>query len=254
MKALTDKVAIVTGASSGIGQATARLFAREGAKLVLVARRQAELDALVAELAAGDAQAVACAGDVADERCAQAAVELALARFGGLDIAFNNAGTLGPLQPTPEIALAAWRETVDTNLTSAFLGAKYQLPALAARGGGSLIFTATFVGHTVGMPNMAAYAASKAGLVGLTQALASEFGAQGIRVNALLPGGTDTPMGRTVTNTPEARAFVESLHALKRLATPEEIARTVLYLASDASSFTTGTAMLVDGGVSISRT
>lgn len=253
MKALIDKVAIVTGASSGIGQATARLFAREGAKLVLVARRKTELDALVAELAENDAQALACAGDVADEACARAAVELACARFGGLDIAFNNAGTLGPMLPTPEVAPADWRAAVEVNLTSAFLAAKYQLPAMAARGGGSLIFTSTFVGYTVGMPHMAAYAASKAGLVGLTQALASECGAQGIRVNALLPGGTDTPMGRTVTNTPEARAYVESLHALRRLATPDEIARSALYLASDASSFTTGTALLVDGGVSIHR-
>lgn len=254
MKSLINKVAIITGASSGIGYETAKLFAQEGAKLVLVARRQAELDALVAELTAIDAEAVACAGDVTDEACAKAAVDLAVARFGGLDIAFNNAGTLGAMGPTPDVLLAGWRDTVDVNLTSAFLGAKYQIPAMAARGHGSLIFTSTFVGHTVGMPNMAAYAASKAGLIGLTQALASEFGAQGIRINAILPGGTDTPMGRTVANTAESRAFVESLHALKRLATPQEIARSVLYLASDAASFTTGTAMLVDGGLSINRT
>ena len=101
---------------------------------------------------------------------------------------------------------------------------------------------------------MAAYAAAKAGLVGLVQVLACELGSVGIRVNAILPGGTDTPMGRAVTSTPEARAFVEGLHALKRIARPEEIARSVLYLASEASSFTTGTAMLVDGGVSITRT
>jgi NAD(P)-dependent dehydrogenase (short-subunit alcohol dehydrogenase family) len=103
------------------------------------------------------------------------------------------------------------------------------------------------------MPNMAAYAAGKSGLVGLTQALAAELGARGVRVNALLPGGTDTPMGRIVSNTPEALAYVEGLHALKRLAQPREIAQAALYLASDASSFTTGTALLVDGGVSISR-
>lgn len=254
MKALHNKVAIITGASSGIGYETAKLFAREGAKLVLVARGQAGLDALLAELAKDDAEAVACAGDVADEACAQAAVELALARFGGLDIAFNNAGTLGAMRPAPDLTLAEWRETVDVNLTSAFLAAKYQIPAMAARGQGSLIFTSSFVGHTVGMPHMAAYAAGKAGLIGLTRALASEWGAQGIRVNAILPGGTDTPLGREVANTPEARAFVESLHALKRIATPREIARSVLYLASDAASFTTGTAMLVDGGASISKT
>ncbi|MDC8756353.1 SDR family oxidoreductase [Janthinobacterium fluminis] len=254
MHLLSNKVAIITGASSGIGYATAKLFAQEGARLVLVARRRAELDALVAELAAADAEAVALVGDVRDEVCAKAAVDTAVERFGGLDIAFNNAGTLGAMGATPGIALDAWRDTLDANLTSAFLGAKYQLPAMLARGRGAIVFTSTFVGYTVGMPNMAAYAASKAGIVGLTQSLAAEFGAAGIRVNAILPGGTDTPMGRAVADSAEARAFVESLHALKRLATPEEIARSVLYLASDAASFTTGTALLVDGGVSISRT
>lgn len=129
-------------------------------------------------------------------------------------------------------------------------------PAMMKRGGGSIIFTSSFVGYTVGMPNMSAYAASKAGQIGLVKALASELGAKGVRVNAILPGGTDTPAN--VANAPGAapgvRTFVEGLHALKRMAAPEEIARTVLYLASDASSFMTGTALLVDGGVSINRT
>jgi NAD(P)-dependent dehydrogenase (short-subunit alcohol dehydrogenase family) len=109
------------------------------------------------------------------------------------------------------------------------------------------------VGYTVGFPNMAAYAASKSGLIGLTQALAAEFSGRGIRVNALLPGGTDTPMGRLVASTPEALRHIEGLHALQRTASPDEIARSALYLASDASSFSTGTALLVDGGVSIHR-
>lgn len=143
---------------------------------------------------------------------------------------------------------------MNTNLTSAFLGAKYQIPAMLYRNCGSLIFTSTFVGYTVGLPGMAAYAASKAGLIGLTQSLAAEFGSKGIRVNALLPGGTDTPMSRIFANTPETLAFVQGLHALKRIALPEEIAQSALYLASDASSFTTGSALLVDGGVSINRT
>lgn len=152
--------------------------------------------------------------------------------------------------------LSDWRDTVDTNLTSAFLGAKHQVPALVERGGGSLIFTSTFVGHTVGMPGMAAYAASKAGLIGLVQVLATEWGAKGVRANALLPGGTDTPanVANAPDANPETRAFVEGLHALKRMAKPQEIAKAALYLASDASSFVTGTAMQVDGGVSINRT
>jgi NAD(P)-dependent dehydrogenase (short-subunit alcohol dehydrogenase family) len=252
MLALTNKIAIVTGASSGIGRATAKLFAEEGAKVVVAARRQTELDALVAEIEEADGTAIALAGDVRDEAYAKALVDLAVGRFGGLDIAFNNAGSVGQMGPVPDMSLKTWHETIDINLTGAFIGTKYQVPALLERGGGSLIFTSSFVGRTAGMPGMAAYAAAKAGLIGLTQVLAAEYGAQGLRVNALLPGGTDTP-GAT-TSTREARAFVEGLHALKRMAQPEEIARSALYLASDASSFTTGTALFADGGVSINRT
>jgi NAD(P)-dependent dehydrogenase (short-subunit alcohol dehydrogenase family) len=253
VKQLADKVAIVTGASSGIGYATARLFAREGARVVVGARGKAGIDALVGEIAAAGGEAVAVAGDVKDEAYARALVETAVARFGRLDVAFNNAGTLGRLGPVPELSPIDWKDTVDTNLTGGFLAARHQVPAMLAGNGGSIIFTSTFVGYTAGMPGTGAYAASKAGLIGLTQVLAAEFGPKGIRVNALLPGGTDTPMARVMTGTPEARAFVEGLHALKRLAVPDEIARSVLYLASDASSFTTGTALLVDGGVSINR-
>lgn len=253
MQALANKVAIITGASSGIGLAAARLFAAEGAKVVLAARRAGPLEEAAASIVEAGGCAVALAGDVGDEAFAKALVELARERFGGLDVAFNNAGGLGPLQPIAEVALGDWEEALRVNLTSAFLAAKYQVPAMLERKRGSLVFTSTFVGYTVGMPNMAAYAASKSGLVGLTQALAAELGARGVRVNALLPGGTDTPMGRVVSNTPDALAHVEGLHALKRLAQPREIAQAALYLASEASSFTTGTALLVDGGVSISR-
>jgi NAD(P)-dependent dehydrogenase (short-subunit alcohol dehydrogenase family) len=253
MFSLVNKVAIVTGASSGIGRAAAKLFAEAGAAVVVAARRQAELEILIADIEQAGGTAAALAGDVNAESYQVALVELAVGRFGGLDIAFNNAGTLGEMGATPGLSLDGWRDTLNTNLTSAFLAAKYQIPAMLNRGGGSLIFTSTFVGHTAGMPGMAAYAASKAGLIGLTQALAAEFGPQGIRVNALLPGGTDTPMGRVVAHTPEIAAHVANLHALKRIARPEEIARSALYLASDASSFTTGTALLVDGGVSINR-
>lgn len=254
MLQLANKVAIVTGASSGIGRATAKLFAREGAKVVVAARRSVELDTLVDEIKSAGGQAVGLPGDVRDETYARALVETAVTKFGGLGVAFNNAGTLGDLVPAPEMSLANWQLTLDTNLTSAFLGAKYQIPAMLDRSGGSLIFTSTFVGHTAGMPGTAAYAASKAGIIGLTQVLAAEFGPKGIRANAILPGGTDTAAAQAMIGTPESRAFVEGLHALKRLASPEEIARSVLYLASDASSFTTGTALLVDGGVSINRT
>ena len=249
---LAGKVAIVTGASSGIGLETAKLYAREGASVVLVARRAAELDRLAASIEAAGGRALAVAGDVRDEALARDAVTAAVERFGGLDIAFNNAGAMGPSRPLHEIEPQEWQDVLQANLTSAYLGARHQIPAMLARGG-SLIFTSTFVGYTAGFPGMGAYAASKAGLIGLTQVIASEYGARGIRANALLPGGTDTPMGRDAMASPEARAYVENLHALKRLATPAEIARSALYLASDASSFTTGTALLVDGGVSVHR-
>ena len=250
---LKNKVAIISGASSGIGRAAAKLFAQEGASVVVNARRGPLLEELVDEIERVGGRAVALAGDVADPELALRTVELAQNSFGGLDIAFNNAGTLGPLGPTPDMSLEDWEHTLRVNLTSAFLAAKAQLPALCNRGGGALVFTSTFVGMTVGFPGMAAYAASKAGLMGLTQVLATEWGSQGIRVNALLPGGTDTPMGRTVADTPEKREATAGLHVLKRLAEPIEIARAALYLCSDMSSFQTGTALQVDGGISIHR-
>lgn len=253
MQRLLNKVAIVTGASSGIGHATAKLFAEEGAKVVVAARRQQELDALVKEITQAGGSAIALVGNVIEEGYAKALVELAIKEYGSLDIAFNNAGTLGASGSTPDITLEAWNNTINTNLTGAFLGAKYQIPAML-RTGGSLIFTSSFVGHTVGMPEKAAYAASKAGVIGLTKALATEYGSYSIRVNALVPGGTDTPMAKEFGDSPEVVEFVKQMHALKRTATPEEMAKSALYLASDDSSFTTGTAMLVDGGVSINKT
>jgi NAD(P)-dependent dehydrogenase (short-subunit alcohol dehydrogenase family) len=254
MSRLTNKVAIVTGASSGIGRATAKLFAAEGAKLVVGARREAELSALVKEIEEAGGTAVALAGDVRSEDYAKALVDLAATRFGRLDIAFNNAGTLGEFGPSTDVSEAGWNEALAINLTGSFLGAKHQIKQMQKNGGGSVIFTSTFVGHSFAFPGVAAYAASKSGLIGLTQALASEFGPLGIRVNAVLPGAVDTDMYRDMNNTPESQNFVTSLHALKRVAKPEELARSVLYFASDDSAFVTGTASLVDGGASITRT
>ncbi|HYD63538.1 MAG TPA: SDR family oxidoreductase [Noviherbaspirillum sp.] len=253
MERLKNKVAIITGASAGIGRATARLFAAEGAKLVVGARRADELESLVAEIRAAGGEAVSLAGDVRSEEYAKALVSLAARRYGRLDVAFNNAGVLGELGPSTDISEAGWKNTIDINLTGAFLGAKHQIAEMLKHGGGSVIFTSTFVGYSASFPGVAAYAASKAGLIGLTQTLAAEFGPKNIRVNAVLPGAIETAMYHEKNNTDEKAAFVTNLHALKRIGQPEEVARSVLYLASDDSSFVTGTASLVDGGVSIAR-
>lgn len=254
MNTLANKTAIVTGASSGIGLEAAKLFAKEGANVVVVARRESKLEALIDEILSAGGCAVALPGDVRDEKCAKEAVELAAKHFGGLDIAFNNAGTMGTMGDVPDLSVDGWHDTLNTNLTSAFVCAKYQIPEMLKRQQTSMVFTSSFVGYSAGLPGMAAYAASKAGLVGLARTLAVEYGAKGLRVNVLMPGGTDSEMGRAATPTPEIRAFVESIHAMKRMADPIEIAQAALFLASDASSFVTGSLLFADGGVTINKT
>lgn len=247
---LSNKVAIITGASSGIGRATALLWAQHGASLIINGRRADQLQAVAAQIQAKGAQVLVVAGDVTDETVHQHMVKLAEHEFGGLDIAFNNAGTLGAAKASTSLTYAEWQAVINTNLNAAFLAARQQIPAMLRRGAGSLLFTSSFVGHTAAFPGLAAYAASKAGLLGLSQALAVEYGPQKIRVNSVLPGGTETGMLQEFNSTAEALA---PMFALKRIAQAEEIARAALFLASDAVSFVTGTAMLVDGGVSIQR-
>jgi len=250
---LQNKVAIITGASSGIGAAAATLFAQEGAKLVLGARRKAKLDDLVSAISENGGEAVALTGDVRDESYAAELVDAACTIFGGLDVGFNNAGIIGAMADVSSMTDRHWQNVLQTNLTSAFYGAKHQISAMHDRAGGSIILTSSFVGHTTGFPGMAAYGASKAGLIGMAQCLAVEHGPAGIRVNALLPGGTKTPMAGDFSNDPSAAEGIAQLHALKRMAEPEEIAKAALFLASDASSFVTGSAMLADGGNSVTK-
>jgi len=248
---LDGKTIIITGASSGIGAAAAELFAAEGAKLVLGARREAELAHLAGKIGETGRKAKWLAGDITHPGYHKALVDLATSAFGGLDGAFNNAGTTGDMGPIPDMTTETWEMVIATNLTGGFHAARHQIPAMRLRGGGSIIFTSSFVGHTIGLPGMGAYAASKAGLIGLVQVLAAEHGAQGIRANALLPGGTRTAMAG---DDAAFHDWVKGLHALKRMAEPEEIARAALFLVSDDSSFVTGSALMADGGNSINKT
>jgi len=250
---LKDKVVVIAGASSGIGAAAAKLFAEHGAKVVLGARREKELRAVANDILGDGRQVAVVPGDVDDPDYADRLVDVAKKEFGGLDAAFNNAGQTGPQTMVAETDPRVWADIIQTNLTSGFHAARAQIPALLERGGGSLVFTGSFVGYTATVPGMGAYAASKAGLVGLVQNIAVEYGSKNVRANALLPGGTLTRLAMDATTNPETEAFIASLHALKRMAKPEEIAKAALFLASDLSSFVTGSAMLVDGGNSINK-
>ncbi|RYG89047.1 MAG: SDR family oxidoreductase [Alphaproteobacteria bacterium] len=244
MNLIEGKVAIITGASSGIGKAAATLFAANGAAVVLIARRQEPLDQLVRDIRANGGRALAIVGDVAEDRTHQNAVAAAQSAFGGLHIGFNNAGMVGAIKPLAEIEPQEWLEVMSVNLTAAYLGARAQIPAMLEQGAGALVFTASFVGNSVGLPGMGAYAAAKAGLMGLVRAITADYAAAGIRANALLPGGTATEMAGDTAQ----REWAANLHAMKRIAEPEEIAKAALFLASDMASFVTGSALWADGG------
>jgi hypothetical protein len=246
---LKNKTIIITGASSGIGAAAALLFASEGANVVLGARRKAELKKVVDQIILSNGKASYLIGDVTDEAYSKQLVDHALEKYGKLDGAFNNAGIMGNMGPVSEMDSANWDAVIAANLSSAFYASKAQIPAMITQGKGAIVFTSSFVGSSNGgMPGMAAYAASKAGMTGLTQALASEHAGGGIRVNAILPGGTKTARAG---DDPDTHEFIANFHPLKRLADPKEIAQSALYLLSDRSSFVTGAQLSIDGGISV---
>ena len=244
MTSLNDKVAIITGASSGIGRATALLFASQGASLVLNARGREALDEIVDLIRSKGGRAQAVAGDVALAETHERLVDAAVGQFGGLDIAVNNAGAVGPIRPIAEVTLSEWQDTLNANLTSAFLAAHSQIPAMLERGSGALVFVSTFVGTSVGLPGMGAYAASKAGIMGLVKGITADYASRNIRANALLPGGTDTRMAGDQAQ----KDWAAGLHALKRIADPLEIAQAALFLAGPMASFVAGSALYADGG------
>ncbi|EFP0623416.1 SDR family oxidoreductase [Escherichia coli] len=244
MALLDGKVAVVTGASSGIGRAIASMFAAQGAAVVLTARRKALLNEVADAIRQNGGRAEVVAGDIGRPETHEQVIEAATSKFGGIDIAINNAGIVGAFKPLAEITPEEWQVTLETNLTAAFLGARSQIPAMINRGGGSIVFTSSFVGTSVGLPGMTAYGASKAGLMGLVKGITAEYAAQGIRANALMPGGTDTD----IAGDKSTKDWAAGLHAMKRIAQPEEIASAALFLASPMSSFVTGSALFADGG------
>lgn len=238
---LDGKVAIITGAGSGMGAATAELFYREGAKVVL-ADISGEQDTLAKYL--GD-NAIGVQTDVSQAADVETMVETAVTTFGKLDVLFNNAGIDGQLALTGDYSLEDWDQVLAVNLTGPFLGMRYGIPAMLKGGGGSIISTAS-IAATVAFPKMSAYCASKGGVVMLTKNAAVEYATQGIRANVILPGVIDTGMSKSL---PEALIQgVKSATPQGRIAGADEIATVALFLASDESSFITGQAIAVDGG------
>ncbi len=247
---LKDKVALITGGASGIGRATALLFAQEGAAVAVVDIDEEAGEAVAQEIVESGGRAIFIRCDVTNAEDCRNAVQRTLDEFGRLDILFNNAGIIRRASVV-ETTEEEWDRVMAVNVKSVFLCSKYAIPVMTETGGGVIVNTASGWG-LVGGKDAASYCASKAAVVNLTRAMAIDHGPQNIRVNAVCPGDTATAMLRSEARQLGARAeefFKEAANRpLRRVGTPEEIARAVLFLASDASSFVTGTALVVDGG------
>lgn len=251
MKGLVGKVALVTGGGSGIGRAAARLFAREGSKVVVADVSSPGGTETVRMIEEAGGRAVFVLADVSEARQVEALVEKALKTYGRLDCAFNNAGIEQSLAPLADCPEDEWDRVIRTNLKGVWLSMKYEIPRMIAQGGGAIV-NASSVAGLVGGPLNGAYVASKHAILGLTRAAALEYARSGIRINAVCPGMTRTPMIGVITG---GDANVESMivgrHPIGRAALPEEIAAAAVWLCSDEASFITGHALAVDGGFTV---
>jgi NAD(P)-dependent dehydrogenase (short-subunit alcohol dehydrogenase family) len=249
---LDGKVAIVTGATGGIGEATSKLFLQLGAQVMLVARSSEKLDATLARLSS-EGDVAGRVAEAADEKAFAAAVAATLDQFGGLDILIANAGTEGALKPIEALSVAEFEDTMRTNVTGVWLSMKHCVKPLKERGGGSIIALSSIAG-CIGFPAMAPYIASKHAVYGLVKTAALELGPSNIRVNAVGPGPIDNRMIDSLQNQlspddPAAlRSGIEATIAMKRYGTNEEVAHLIAFLASDASSYCNGAMYLIDGG------
>jgi len=240
----TEKIVLITGGTSGIGKVTALAFAEAGAKVILTGRREKEGAEVVAEITKKGGTAAFVRTDVAKESEVKKAVDFVLSTHGRLDVAFNNAGVemLGPLDQVTE---QQYRSTFDINVWGVLNSMKHEITAMLKTGGGAIVNTSSIAGH-IGLAQASIYVATKHAVEGLTKAAAVEFAKQGIRVNAVAPGTIDTEMVARFPS--EAQNWLKSQHPVGRFGASEDIAAAVLYLASDAAKFTTGTILAVDGG------
>lgn len=255
MSDMEGRVALVTGASSGIGRSTAEAFAARGARVVAAARRHEELAALVAEIEARGGEATAVRVDVSESSDVQRMVDHAIATFGRLDYAVNAAGIEGPLAEITELADEDWDLVLDTNLRGAFLCLKHEAKAMLAGGHGGAIVNVGSVNSFLGSPSYAAYATSKHGLIGLTTSASGELAPRGVRVNLVCPGLVETAMHRrlrAVVGDEPIDTLIPRIH-LQRVGRPEEIARAIVFLCSDDASYITGTTLTPDGGFTLTE-
>lgn len=243
MKQLENKVAIVTGGASGIGKAIAEIFIKEGAKVIISDLNEKAGNDFINHC--GGNNAIFVKADSSSPADNDKIVEAAVANFGALHIAVNNAGIGGESNPVGDLSIEGWKKVIDINLNGVFYGMHYQLPEIV-KVGGSIINVASILG-SVGFTNSSAYVAAKHGVVGLTKTAGWEYAAKGVRVNAIGPGFIETPLiDHALDN--ETKAYLASQHAFQRLGKPEEVAELALWLASDRSSFVTASYYPVDGG------